>query len=158
MTRRSTVLVIGVAVAALLVAVAGNVGPARGATVPPQGFTQTQVTTGLVAPHDMEFAPDGRLYVAQQGGIVRIVKSDGTKSTFLDISNQVYQQNSMGLLGITFDPQFATNRFVYLFYTAKATATTPIPNRIVRVTANASGDSAVTGSERVLLQMNALLD
>ena len=29
----------------------------------------------------------------------------------------------MGLLGITFDPQFATNRFVYLFYTAKATDT-----------------------------------
>ena len=153
-----TVLVVGVAAAALLVAVAGKVGPAYGATVLPQGFTQTQVATGLVAPHDMEFAPDGRLFVVQQGGIVRIVNSDGTKSTFLDISNQVYQQNSMGLLGITLDPQFTTNRFVYLFYTAKATATTAIHNRITRVTANASGDSAVAGSERVLLRMNELVE
>jgi glucose/arabinose dehydrogenase/PKD repeat protein len=152
------VLVIGVAVAALLVAVAGNVGPAHGATVLPQGFTQTQVTSGLVSPHDMEFAPDGKLFVAQQGGIVRIVDSDGRKSTFLDISNQVYQQNSMGLLGITLGPKFTTNRFVYLFYTARATATTSIHNRITRVTANASGDSAIAGSERVLLRMNELVD
>jgi glucose/arabinose dehydrogenase len=163
--RRLTLVLISMAVAALLVAVAGNLRPALALSVVPQGFTQTYVvgppfsdSRAFDSPHDMIFAPDGRLFVAQQGGIVRIVNSDGTKSTFLDISNQVYEQNSMGLLGITLDPQFTTNRFVYLFYTAKATATTPIHNRIARVTANASGDSAVPGSEQVLLRMNELLD
>ena len=162
---RVAALLVGMVVAALLAAVAGNVGPAHGATVLPQGFTQTQVTSGLTASHDMEFAPDGRLFVAQQGGVVLIVNPDRTKSTFLDISSQVYHQNSMGLLGITLDPQFATNRFVYLFYTRKATDTDgdgvidiPMHNRIVRVTANASGDSVVPGSEQLLLRMNDLVD
>src|SRR5919112_499170 len=140
--------------------------PAQGAATLPSGFTWTLLTSALVDPHDMEIAPDGRLFVAQQGGIVRILNpEDRTLSTFLDISNQVYQQNSMGLQGITLDPQFATNRYVYLFYTHKATDTDgdgvidiPIHNRIVRVTANASGDSAVPGSERLLLRLEDLLD
>jgi len=163
--RQAYLLVVGMVAAALMVTAAWNVGPAHGATVLPQGFTQTQVTDGLVAAHDMEFAPDGRLFVAQQDGIVLIVNPDGTKSTFLDISSQVYQQNSMGLIGITLDPQFATNRFVYLFYTHKATDTDgdgvtdiPIHNRIVRVTADASGDGGVPDSEQLLLRMNDLLD
>src|SRR5215204_1440205 len=140
--------------------------PAQGAVTLPSGFTWTLLTTALVDPHDMEIAPDGRLFVAQQGGIVRILNpEDRTLSTFLDISNQVYQQNSMGLQGITLDPQFASNRYVYLFYTHKATDTDgdgvidiPIHNRIVRVTANASGDSAVPGSEQLLLRLEDLLD
>jgi glucose/arabinose dehydrogenase len=139
---------------------------AEGAATLPSGFSHTVITSALVNPHDMEIAPDGRLFVAQQGGIVRILNpEDRTLSTFLDISNQVYQQNSMGLLSITLDPQFSTNRYVYLFYTHKATDTDgdgvidiPIHNRIVRVTANASGDSAVPGSERLLLRLEDLLD
>jgi glucose/arabinose dehydrogenase len=159
-TIRLALLIAGAAGTALLVAVVGNVRPAPAASVVPQGFTQTNITAAKTFeyPHDMEFAPDGRLFVADQGGIVRIVNPDGTLSTFLDISSQVYQANSMGLLGITLDPQFATNRFVYLFYTAEATDTTPIHNRIVRVTANASGDSAVSGSEQLLLRLDDLLD
>jgi hypothetical protein len=106
MTRRLTLLMVGMAVAALLAAVVGNVKPTHAASVLPQGFTQTNITDARTFdyPRDMEFAPDGRLFVAQQGGIVRIVNPDGTLSTFLDISSQVYQANSMGLLGITLDP------------------------------------------------------
>src|SRR4028118_2293537 len=161
MIKRLTILLGAMAMAAALAAVVGDVRPARALSVVPQGFTQTYVVSppyldsrAFDAPHDMEFAPDGRLFVAQQGGTVRVLKPDGTVSTFLDISDKVYNSNSMGLLGITFDPQFATNRFVYLFYTEKATATTPIHNVIVRVEANASGDSAVPGSEQVLLRLD----
>ncbi len=158
----------GTAVAALLLmAVAGNLRPAHALSVVPQGFTQTFVTDPRTFefPHDMAFAPDGRLFVAQQTGTVHIVDPDGTISTFLDISNKVHYANSFGLLGITFDPQFATNRFVYLFYTAEATDTDgdgvvdiPMHNRIVRVTANASGDSTVPGSEQLLLRLDDLED
>src|SRR5215212_2288875 len=165
MMRRLTLMMVGMAVAALLVAVGGNLRPAHALSVVPQGFTQTYVvsppyldTRAFEDPDDMVFAPDGRLFVAQQGGIVRILKPDGAVSTFLDISNKVYNSNSFGLLGITLDPQFATNRYVYLFYTARATATTPIHNVIVRVTANASGDSAVPGSEQMLLRLDDLID
>ena len=165
--RRLTFLMVGMAAAALLVAVVENVRPAHALSVVPQGFTQTTVTAPRTFefPHDMAFAPDGRLFVAQQTGTVHIVNPDGTTSMFLDISNQVHYANSFGLLGITFDPQFATNRFVYLFYTAEATDTDgdgvvdiPMHNRIVRITANASGDSAVPGSEQVLLRLDDLED
>jgi glucose/arabinose dehydrogenase/PKD repeat protein len=171
--RRLTLLTISTAVAVLLlVAAAGNVRPAHALSVVPQGFTQTYVVgppfsdpRAFDLPHDIEFAPDGRLFVAQQNGIVKILNPDGTISTFLDISNQVHYANSFGLLGIALDPQFATNRFVYLFYTAEAEDTNgdgvvdiPLHNVIVRVTANASGDSAVPGSEQLLLRLDDLED
>src|SRR5215203_693600 len=153
MTRSLTLLMAGIAVAALLlVAVAGNLRPAHALSVVPQGFTQTTVTAPRTFefPHDMAFAPDGRLFVAEQTGTVHKVNSDGTISTFLDISNQV---------------QFATNRFVYLFYTAEAKDTNgdgvvdiPMHNRIVRFTANTSGDSVIPGSEVVLLRLDDLED
>ena len=59
------------AVAALLATVgtllALLIGPAQGATALPQGFTESRVVSGLTDPTDMEFAPDGRLFVAEQG-------------------------------------------------------------------------------------------
>src|SRR5688500_18531886 len=103
-TIRLTVLMVSIAVAALAVAVVENVRPAHALSVVPQGFTQQEITAPRTfdVPHDMEFAPDGRLFVAEQTGIVRIVKPDGTISTFLDLSNQVHYANSFGLLGIAF--------------------------------------------------------
>jgi glucose/arabinose dehydrogenase len=126
------------------------ISPAQGAV--PNGFTQSQVASGLAGPMDMEFAPDGRLFVAEEAGKVRIVKPNGTLATFLDISSKVDIAGERGLMGVTFDPNFATNHFVYLYYTRKATATTPVHNRVVRVTA--SGDSAIAGSEVLVFRLN----
>ena len=127
-----------------------GINPAQGAV--PKGFTQSQVASGLAGPMDMEFAPDGRLFVAEEAGKVRIVKPNGTLATFLDISSKVDIAGERGLMGVTFDPNFATNHFVYLYYTRKATATTPVHNRVVRVTA--SGDSAIAGSEVLVFRLN----
>src|SRR5262249_53879947 len=55
-----------------------------------------------------------------------------------------------GLLGIAFDPNFAVNSYVYVYYTVAA----PRHNRVSRFTA--SGDTAVAGSERVLLELDPL--
>ena len=117
----------------------------------PTGFTVSQVTSGLTAPTDIEFAPDGRLFVAEQAGRVRIAKPDGTLATFLDISTKVDSTGERGLQALTFDPGFSTNRYVYLHYTKKATSTTPVHNRVVRVTA--SGDKVVAGSEKLIFRL-----
>ena len=61
-------------------------GPAQGATILPTGFTDSRVVSGLTSPTDLEFAPDGRLFVAEQAGKLRIAKPDGMLATFLDIS------------------------------------------------------------------------
>jgi glucose/arabinose dehydrogenase len=153
---RSVHLFATMAVAALLATggtlLALPIGLAQGATALPQGFTESRVVSGLTDPTDMEFAPEGRLFVAEQAGKVRIAKPDGTLATFLDISAKVDSNGERGLQALTFDPGFATNRYVYLHYTRKATSTTPAHNRVVRVTAN--GDRAVRGSEKLILRLN----
>jgi glucose/arabinose dehydrogenase len=130
------------------------IGPAQGAVTLPSGFTQSPVVSGLTNPTDMEFAPDGRLFVAEQAGRVRIAKTNGTLATFLDISSRVDSNGERGLLAVAFDPNFSTNHYVYLHYTQKATATTSVHNRVVRVTA--SGDRAVAGSEKLIFRLNNL--
>jgi glucose/arabinose dehydrogenase len=134
-------------VATLIVAASGP--PTRAATLP-SGFSETLVAGGLASPTAMQFAPDGRLFVAEQGGRLRVIR-DGVllPTPFLTVT--VSSVGERGLLGVAFDPQFATNHFVYVYYTA----TTPaIHNRISRFTAN--GDVAVAGSEVVLLDLDNL--
>ena len=131
-------------------------GAAKGAASVPQGFTDSQVVSGLTNPTDMEFAPDGRLFVAEQAGRLRFVRSNGTLGTFLNISTKVDATGERGLLGIAFDPAFATNRYVYLHYTRKATSTVPVHNRVVRVTANATNTAIVSGSEKLVFRLNNL--
>src|SRR5215211_1666114 len=126
-------------------------GTAQGAANLPPDFTDSQVVSGLTNPTDMEFAPDGRLFVTEDVGKVRIANPDGTLATFLNISTKVDSTGERGLLALTFDPGFSTNHYVYLHYTKKATSTTPAHNRIVRVTAN--GNKAVSGSEKLIFRL-----
>jgi glucose/arabinose dehydrogenase len=128
------------------------IGPAQGAATLPSGFTDSQVVSGLTNPTDMEFAPDGRLFVTEDAGRLRIANPDGTLSTFLNISTKVDSNGERGLLALTFDPGFSTNGYIYLHYTRKATSTTPPHNRIVRVTA--SGDRVVSGSEKLIFRLD----
>ena len=125
------------------------VSAARAATLPP-GFTETLVVQGLSAPTAMQFAPDGRLFVCEQGGRLRVIK-DGVLLPTPFLTVNVSSVGERGLLGVAFDPQFATNRFVYIYYTA----TTPtVHNRISRFVAN--GDVAVAGSETIILELDTL--
>ena len=98
----------------------------------------------------MQFSPDGRLFVCQQSGKLRVVQNGKLLATpFLTLP--VDASGERGLLGVAFDPDFATNNFVYVYYTAK---TPTIHNRVSRFTAN--GNVAVPGSEVVLLDLNTL--
>jgi glucose/arabinose dehydrogenase len=155
-TRRSILPLAAMTVVAVLasvgVLVAVPISSAQSAVTLPPGFAQTKVVGGLTKPIDMEFAPDGRLFIASKGGQVRIAKRDGTVATFLDISAKVTTFGERGLQALTFDPNFATNHFVYLNYTRKASATDPAHNRIVRVTAD--GNKAVAGSERLIFRLS----
>ena len=128
---------------------AAFVGVASAATLP-SGFTETQIAAGLSNPTAMAFAPDGRLFVCEQDGRVRVVKNGSLLSTpFLTVT--VISGGERGLLGIAFDADFASNQFVYLYYTAPSPA---VHNRVSRFTA--IGDVAVAGSEHVILDLNNL--
>ena len=124
-------------------------GVGRSATLP-AGFTETQIVSGLPSATAFAFAPDGRLFVCLQAGQLRVIKNGTLLSTpFLTVS--VDSNGERGLLGVTFDPDFATNHFVYVYYTVN---TTPRFNRVSRFTAN--GDVAVPGSEVPILQLESL--
>src|SRR5215203_278631 len=118
----------------------------------PAGFVETAIT-GLSNPTAMQFAPDGRLFICEQGGRLRVVKDGSLLATpFLTIpAGSINSSGERGLLGVAFDPAFASNHFVYVYYTSTSVA---VHNRISRFTAN--GDVAVAGSERIILELDDL--
>lgn len=116
----------------------------------PEGFIETPVASGLSRATAMAFAPDGRLFVCQQGGALRVIKNGALLDVpFVEIP--VESSGERGLLGVAFDPDFASNQWVYVYYTATAPT---IHNRISRFTAN--GDVAQAGSEVVILDLDDL--
>ncbi len=120
-------------------------------SVVPAGYNEVQVASGLTSPISMVFAPDGRLFVTEQAGDIRVVKNGSLLATHvLDLT--VDSQGERGMLSMAFDPNFATNKFVYVYYTA----TTPtIHNRVSRFTMN--GDTIDPASETVLFDLDPLV-
>ncbi len=115
----------------------------------PAGFTDSLVASGIASPTAMEFAPDGRLFVCEQGGALRVIKDNSLLATpFVTLT--VDSTGERGLLGAAFDPDFANNHFVYVYYT---TSLPSVHNRISRFTA--AGDVS-TGSELVLIELDNL--
>src|SRR6185503_9763963 len=92
-------------------------------------FRVETVLTGLEIPWSMNFAPDGRLFITERPGRGRIATLGGSSDLALTLDG-VYAQGEAGLLGLALDPEFAQNRFVYLYYSA--TVPGGAVNRIVR--------------------------
>jgi glucose/arabinose dehydrogenase len=120
-----------------------------GAQSLPQGFSQVLVANGISNPTVLSFAPDGRLFAAQQTGELRIIKNGSLLATPF-VTVPVNSSGERGLLGIAFDPSFSTNHYIYLYHTLSNGAN----NRVTRYTAN--GDVALAGSDTVVLDLDPL--
>jgi glucose/arabinose dehydrogenase len=129
----------------LLVAIFGVVGAASPADLP-LGFVEEKVADGISGATGMAVARDGRIFVCEQTGALRVVKN-GTmlEDPFLRLEVDSFWER--GLIGVTSHPQFPEKPFVFVVYvTAK-----PYPHhRISRFTAE--GDRAKPASELVLLE------
>jgi glucose/arabinose dehydrogenase len=165
------------AAAALAVAVALICAtPGQAATLP-SGFQERTVFSGLTNPSALRFAADGRVFVAEKSGLVKVFSnlSDTTPTTFADLRTQVHNFWDRGLLGLALDPNFPASPYVYVLYahdaaiggtaprwgTAGATSdgcpTPPGPTadgcvisgRLSRL--QAAGD-VMTGAEQVLIE------
>jgi len=112
----------------------------------PAGFEQDLVATGFYGTTLMTWAPDGRLFFSVQSGKIRIVENGVlVPKAFLSLSNASKNVTEVGMLGIAFDPAFATNHFVYVYYTNSV----PVQhNQVSRFVAR--GDVAVKASETVI--------
>ena len=136
---------------------AGNWSPWASATVTfagsvslPAGFTRTTYAQGfgglLTA---LAVAPDGRLFVTEIGGTIRVVR-DGILQSQPFASVAALTGGERGLLGIALAPGFSTTGYVYIYYT---TSEGGAHNRISRFAA--FGDMAGS-TEEVLVDLPAL--
>jgi aldose sugar dehydrogenase len=83
-------------------------------------FRVETVITDLEIPWSLAFAPDGRLFITERPGRVRVVNLANATSELALTVGGVYAQGEAGLLGLALDPNFAQNSFVYLYYSAAA--------------------------------------
>jgi endonuclease YncB( thermonuclease family)/PKD repeat protein/glucose/arabinose dehydrogenase len=170
----SRALLVPVAAATVLVLAAP--ATARAATYP-IGFSERTVFSGLTNPTAVRFAADGRVFVAEKSGLIKVFDSlsDSQPDVFADLRTQVHNFWDRGLLGLALDPGFPDNPYVYVLYTHDAAigGTAPrwgtpgvtsdgcpnppgptgdgcvVSGRLSRLTA--SGNSMV-GSEQVLIE------
>ncbi len=134
------------------------------------GFQDTAAITGLSAPTMVRFSPDGRVFVAEKSGLIKVFDSlsDTTATTFADLRTKVHNFWDRGLLGMALDPSFPAKPFVYVSYTHDAaiggtaprwgdTCPTPpgatedgcvVSGRLSRLTA----DGNQAGPEQVLIE------
>ncbi len=112
----------------------------------PEGFTWTRLTGGISGATAMAIAPDGRVFVCEQTGALRIVKGGRLlDAPFLTL--KVDSTWERGVIGVAIDPEFERNQFVYVNHVLHD----PYPHhRLSRFTAR--GDVAEPKSERVLLE------
>jgi len=94
-------------------------------------FTVQTVATNLEVPWSMAFAPDGRLFVTERPGRVRILDLATGRSDLALTLDDVFTQSEAGLLGLALDPDFTQTRHVYLYYSARR-STGGAVNRVVR--------------------------
>jgi glucose/arabinose dehydrogenase len=143
----------------------------------PGGFQIRRVIDGLVQPTSFKFADDGRVFIAEKNGYIKVYDSinDTTPTIFADLTTNVYSFLDRGLMGIELHPDFPATPYVYALYaydaeiggTAPRWGTPGVPfdtcptppgalsdgciasARLVRL--EASGD-VMTGPEHVLIE------
>ena len=88
----------------------------------PSGFRESTVFSGLSTPTNVEFSKDGRGFVAEKRGTIKVFDnlSDTTPTIFADLRTNVQTYSDRGLLGLALDPNFPTDPYVYALYTYDA--------------------------------------
>lgn len=85
----------------------------------PSGFRETVVFSGLTNPTVVRFASDGRVFVAEKRGVIKVFDNltDTTPTVFADLNVNVYNFWDRGLLGMALAPNFPADPSVYVLYT-----------------------------------------
>jgi glucose/arabinose dehydrogenase len=96
----------------------------------PRGFTQSVVARGLIEPTGLVPVPDGRIFVIQQTGQVRVIQNGHLQPQPL-LSLTTDSGVERGLIGITIDPAFPKVPYIYVYYTVPGA---PAHNRVSRFT------------------------
>lgn len=108
------------------------------------GLTNTTIVTGREFTWDMAFLPDGTMFFTEKCRGLSVRLPSGTINALLgmkdskgypDTASDLFCSGQAGMSGVAVDPNFATNRFIYVF--SSSNLTTPEANRVLRLTVNA---------------------
>ena len=123
----------------------------------PTGFSDTPVFTGLVQPTNVRFASDGRVFVTEKSGLLKVFDSltDTTPTVVADFSGEVDDYWDRGLLGLALDPNFPATPYVYLLYTYDAPPgqTAPVWNDGCPSPPGPTTDGCVVSGKLVRIQL-----
>jgi glucose/arabinose dehydrogenase/PKD repeat protein len=88
----------------------------------PPGFSERVVFSGLTNPTAVRFSPDGRVFVAERSGLIKVFASltATTPTVVADLRTNVFSFWDRGLLGMELAPNFPTNPYIYVLYTYDA--------------------------------------
>lgn len=93
------------------------------AAIPDTRFTESTIlTAGISEATGMARAPDGsnRIFIISKGGAVRVFESGAIQATNFANISPIYTGSECGLIGIAFDPDYTSNRYVYFFVTVSS--------------------------------------
>lgn len=118
MARMRVIFLVLVLVSSFIVPVPRS---AQAATLP-AGFQETVVYSGLTNPVNIKFSPDGRVFVAEKSGLIKVFDNltDTTPTVFADLRTNTHNFWDRGMLGMALDPNFPSNPYVYVLYTFDA--------------------------------------
>ena len=120
------------------------------------GFQDSAVTP-VASPTALAFTPDGRMLIATQPGLLRVYVNGALLSSpalNLDASGMLCKNSERGLLGVAIDPNFASNHFIYLYYTHKTDANAQCQANVLaynRVSRWTLSDQNVASGEVILV-------
>ncbi|MDB5244209.1 MAG: hypothetical protein JWN18_79 [Parcubacteria group bacterium] len=127
--------------------------PVASAMTVPAGFQVSTVVSGLTLPTAFAFAPDGRIFIAQKSGAIRLVKNGVLQPAPVVQLTDVNDYADRGVEGIALDPNFGQNGFLYIAYTYENTPgqnyTGAKTGRIIRLTV--TGDTASLATKVIIL-------
>jgi glucose/arabinose dehydrogenase len=129
-----------------------STAPDDGGNPLPPGLTLRMdpfISSGLSGPVFLtQPLNDGRIFVVEQPGRIRVIRNGVLQTTpFLDISSRVLSGGERGLLSVAFHPQYATNRFFYVYFTTQTNGDV----RIERFTTTANPEVADPATSKLII-------
>jgi glucose/arabinose dehydrogenase/peptidoglycan/xylan/chitin deacetylase (PgdA/CDA1 family) len=119
----------------------------------PAGFEIQTIASGFDLPTTIAFTNDGRIFVAEKGGAVKVIKNGVLLPTPLITLSDINAYGDRGLIGMAIHPNFSSNGYLYLLYTYENTPgfniAGPKTGRLVRVTV--TGDLSDESTKMVIL-------
>jgi len=126
--------------------------PTASAAAVPQFFTDALVVGGLSSPRSLDFFPDGRILVVENGGTFVLV--NGTTSTDLATLTGLSTSGEQGLLGVAIDPDFPTRPYVYVHYTTSGSPSYVQVSRLNFTNASGPGPLGIDLTSKWVLLAN----